>query len=155
MRDATLVFLLKENQILLGYKKQRFGAGKWNGFGGKIETGESIACAAARELREESSMIVTPDDLQPVARIEFFFPFNPDWDQVVHAFIATRWQGEPIESDEMLPQWFSTDAIPFDKMWADDQHWLPLVLQGKRVAAQFTFDADNETITQGQVNQVG
>lgn len=154
MQDATLVFLLRDNQILLGYKKQRFGAGKWNGFGGKLHDGEAIASAAAREMFEESSVVVAPDDLTPVARIEFFFPFKTEWNQIVHAFIATRWQGEPVESDEMLPQWFATHAIPFDKMWADDQHWLPLVLQGKRIEASFTFDADNETISAANVRAV-
>jgi ADP-ribose pyrophosphatase YjhB (NUDIX family) len=154
MQDATLVFLLQDNQILLGYKKQRFGAGKWNGFGGKIEDGESIASAAARELREESSVIVSPEDLIAVARIAFFFPAKPEWDQVVHAFIATRWRGEPVESDEMLPQWFDTNSIPYAKMWADDQHWLPRVLRGARVDAKFTFDADNETITHAEIQEV-
>ncbi|MBI5650968.1 MAG: 8-oxo-dGTP diphosphatase [Chloroflexi bacterium] len=153
MQDATLVFLLKENQILLGYKKQRFGAGKWNGFGGKIEDGESIASAAARELREESSVIVAPDDLILVARIEFFFPAKPEWDQIVHAFIARHWIGEPTESDEMRPQWFDTNAIPYATMWADDQHWLPRVLRGARVNAKFTFGADNETITDAEIQE--
>ncbi|MBI5303471.1 MAG: 8-oxo-dGTP diphosphatase [Chloroflexi bacterium] len=152
MRDATLVFLLDGDKILLGYKKQRFGAGKWNGFGGKIEDGESIADAAARELREESSVIVAPDDLMPVARIEFFFPAKPEWDQVVHTFIATRWRGEPSETDEMSPRWFATNSIPYATMWADDQHWLPRVLQGKHVAAKFTFGDDNETITHAEIH---
>lgn len=31
-------------------------------------------------------------------------------------------------------------------MWADDAHWLPLVLRGKRVDATFTFKDDNETV---------
>ena len=45
----------------------------------------------------------------------------------------------------MKPVWFSTNSIPYGKMWADDVHWLPLVLQGKYVDAAFTFKDDNET----------
>ena len=46
----------------------------------------------------------------------------------------------------MQPEWFGHSLIPFDKMRADGRHWLPLVLQGKKITAQFTFAEDNETI---------
>lgn len=128
MQDATLVFLVRENEMLLGYKKRGFAQGKLNGLGDKIEDGETIESAAARELYEECGVMVLPADLKPVARLDFFFPAKREWDQVVHVFVAERWTGEPVETDEMKPAWFSTDAIPFEKMWADDQHWLPLVL---------------------------
>lgn len=43
------ITLVKQNsRILLGLKKKGFGEGKWNGFGGKVETGESIETAAIR-----------------------------------------------------------------------------------------------------------
>jgi len=149
MQQATLVFLLRGDpptEILLGLKKSGLGAGKWNGFGGKVEQNESVASAAARELREECGIEVDARDLQPVARIEFYFPHKPEWDQVVHAFIAHTWRGEPSESREMIPRWFATNAIPYDTMWADDKDWLPLALQGKRVEARFTFKEDNESV---------
>ncbi len=44
-------------------KKRGFGIGKWNGFGGKIEAGETIEAAAIRELFEESALEVKPADL--------------------------------------------------------------------------------------------
>jgi 8-oxo-dGTP pyrophosphatase MutT (NUDIX family) len=154
MQDATLVFLVRDNQILLGYKKRGFAQGKLNGFGGKIEVGESIAVAAARELHEECGVSVALDDLQAVARLVFFFPAKREWDQIVHVFIAERWRGKPGETQEMKPRWFSQDAIPFNQMWADDQHWLPLVLRGQRVKATFTFNADNETIAEMNIENV-
>ena len=46
----TLVFLRREGEVLLGMKKRGFGEGKWNGFGGKVEAGETIVEAAAREV---------------------------------------------------------------------------------------------------------
>jgi len=143
MQDATLVFLMRDDQILLGLKK--------NGFGGKIEAHETIEDAAARELREECGVQVDVNDLTRVARLEFFFPAKPGWNQVVHAFLVERWRGEPRETDEMQPIWFDTRAIPYAKMWADDAHWLPLVLQGKRVEAIFTFKDDNETVKEARI----
>jgi len=44
----TVVFVQRPSEILLGYKKRGFGARKWNGFGGKVEIGETIEEAAKR-----------------------------------------------------------------------------------------------------------
>eukprot|EP00047_Mylnosiga_fluctuans_P013933 m.34239 g.34239 ORF g.34239 m.34239 type:complete len:76 (+) comp5193_c0_seq2:48-275(+) len=30
----------------------------------------------------------------------------------------------------MAPEWFALDAIPFDRMWADDKIWMPMLLEG-------------------------
>ena len=154
MQDATLVFLLRDNEILLGLKKRGFAQGKLNGFGDKIEASETIEGAAARELREECGVQVDVSDLTRVARLEFFFPAKPEWNQVVYAFLARRWRGEPRETAEMQPIWVDTKAIPYDRMWADDAHWLPLVLQGKRVEAVFTFRDDNETIESASIRDI-
>ena len=156
MRDATLCILVRGNppqEILLGMKKARFGAGKYNGFGGKVEPGETIAQAAARELAEEAGLQVAPDDLQPVGHLTFLFPFRREWEQVVHVYCAHTWQGTPIESEEMAPAWFRIDEIPYDEMWDDDRHWLPHVLAGKRIRATFTYQADNETVEHLQIKE--
>jgi len=155
MRPATLCFLLKGNppqEILLGLKKARFGAGKYNGFGGKLKDGESIVKAAIRELEEEAGVEVHEEDLRQVARLTFFFPARPAWDQVVHAFVATRWEGHPAESDEMAPRWFPVDQIPFGMMWQDDAHWLLRVLAGERVEGCFVFGDDNETLVDVEIH---
>ena len=39
----------------------------------------------------------------------------------------------------MRPEWFRTDAIPFDVMWADDPYWYPLFLEGKKFTGRFLF----------------
>ena len=38
----TLVYIRDDENILLGLKKRGFGTGKWNGFGGKVQPGETI-----------------------------------------------------------------------------------------------------------------
>ena len=56
----TLVLVVQNNnnnaRLLLGEKKRGFGAGYFNGFGGKVEPGESILAAAHRELQEEAGI---------------------------------------------------------------------------------------------------
>lgn len=44
----TLVLMKDSDRILLGLKKRGFGQGRWNGFGGKVEPGETILQAAHR-----------------------------------------------------------------------------------------------------------
>lgn len=156
MRDATLVFLIKgepPSEILLGLKKAGFAQGKLNGFGGKVENRETIERAAVRELKEETGVQVSEQDLQRMAHLTFVFPAKSEWDQVVHVFLARQWEGEPAESAEMRPAWYRVSEIPFESMWQDDPHWLPLILRGKRIRARFTFQADNETVDQVEIKE--
>ena len=43
------------------------------------------------------------------------------------------------ESDEMRPEWYDVQSIPYDRMWLDDQYWLPLLLSRRTFAAKFVF----------------
>lgn len=155
MKDATLCLVVDHSaqKILLGYKKRGFGQGKWNGFGGKVQDGETIEEAAIRELNEESSVTASRSHITKVADLTFLFNAKPEWNQVVHVFAIGHWEGIPQESDEMKPQWFSFSKIPFQEMWNDDQHWLPLILQGKKLNATFVFGEDNETILDYNIDE--
>tara|TARA_Y100000310_G_scaffold261579_1_gene270984 strand:- start:221 stop:694 length:474 start_codon:yes stop_codon:yes gene_type:complete len=148
MKQATLCVLMdkESNKLLLGMKKRGFGQGKYNGFGGKIETNETIKEAAVRELYEEAKVRASPGDIEKVGKLNFVFSNKQEWNQIVHVFIVRSWEGSPGESEEMKPEWFDIKDIPFHKMWADDKHWLPLIIQGKKLEADFVFDKDNETI---------
>ena len=142
MRQDTLVFLLNDDtqEILLAMKKRGFGAGKLNGVGGKVGQGESIEAAATREAHEEAGIHIEKKDLLKVAELTFHFAGKPDGDINCHTFFARAWAGEPKESEEMAPEWFSQSNIPYDKMWVDDKYWLPLVLRGEYVVADFIFN---------------
>lgn len=133
-------------EVLLGYKKAGFGAGRWVGLGGHIEDGEKPAEAAVREVAEESSLVVSPDSLSHVASLTFVFPARPSWDQTAEVFLTTQFTGEPAESDEVIPRWFDAAALPFEGMWDDARYWLPVVLGGDRVTATITFAADCATV---------
>lgn len=144
---CTLVFLRKNDEILLAMKKRGFGTGHWNGAGGKIELGETVEQAMIRETQEEIE--VTPTKYEKVAEHNFLMDVNTQnpYHIYVHAFIAHEWEGEPSETEEMAPKWFNIDEIPYDSMWEDDPIWLPLVLEGKKVIGKYTFNSNNKMIT--------
>ena len=124
-------------------KKKGFGAGRWNGFGGKVEQGETIEEAAKREVAEESG--VTVGKLNQAGIISFDFKQDIGGKIIeVHIFKAKDFTGEPIETDEMKPQWFSFDQIPYDQMWSDDKYWLPLLITGKKFEGNFLFDRPSD-----------
>ena len=132
----TLCLVMKDGKVLLGMKKRGFGEGRWNGFGGKVQENETIEEAAIREMQEESGVSVTA--LQEVGQLIFTFEGNPQ-PLEVHIFATDAFGGEPAESEEMRPQWFDFDKVPYDEMWPDDRFWLPQVLNGRKVKGTFTF----------------
>jgi 8-oxo-dGTP diphosphatase len=155
MADATLCFLLRgtpPTSVLLGHKKRGFGVNKWAGIGGRIEAGEGVAAAACREVHEEIGVIIADGDLQPRGVIRFHFPYRPSWSQTVHLFVATVWEGEPRESEEMRPAWYATDALPFDLMWDDARYWLPQLIAGQTLHLLITIGEDNVTVSSVSIN---
>ena len=138
----TLCVVHKNNRVLLGLKKRGFGMGRWNGFGGKIENGETIEDAAKRELLEEAGIVV--ENLEQFGTLEFSWEGKPEILEV-HIFKALDFKGEPAESEEMKPQWFDVSEIPFDKMWPDDKYWFPLFLADKKFNGKFLF-GENDVV---------
>ena len=151
LRDSTLCFLVKEDQVLLAMKKRGFGKDRWNGVGGKLNLGETIKQAAVRETKEEIEVIVRR--IEKVAVLDFYFPNDLEWNQRVSVFMAKKWNGEPLETEEMAPKWFIINKLPFESMWPDDIYWLPQVLNGKKIKAEFLFGG-NDTLLDYKVSQV-
>jgi len=143
---AVLCFVLQEDRLLLILKKRGLGGGKINAPGGKIEPGETALAAAIRETQEEVG--VTP--LHPEPRGEISFQFTNGYSLHCIVFLAHGCEGEPVETDEAVPIWTSPDAIPYDKMWADDAEWLPLLLAGRPFRGFFVFD--DETMLSKQLD---
>ena len=146
MRQATIVYLVKDNQVCLGLKNIGHGQGKWNGFGGKVEDSETVEQAAVREVEEEVHVQVKGGDLEKAAELFWYEP-GEDWH--THVFVVEKWQGQPSESEEMVrPTWFDFDQIPFQQMWNNDSVWLPKILAGEKFSAKFWLDEEGVILKQ-------
>ncbi len=155
IRDVTLLFLVKKsdgkiNHVCLGMKKCGFGMNKWNGVGGKVEIHESIEDAAKRETIEEIGVSVK--ELKKVAELSMYYN-NPMHNQLVHVYLSEKWEGDPQESKEMNPKWFSVKELPYSDMWPDDIFWLPEILRGTLLKATFCFE-ENDVIRKKEINIV-
>lgn len=147
----TLCLIITGGRILLGLKLRGFGAGRWNGFGGHVEPGETIEAAGRREVKEEAGL--EAGELKHRGVIDFRFADGTE-PLEVHFFSASEFTGEPKETEEMRPQWFLTGEIPYDKMWPDDRYWLPLLLAGKNFRGEFYFkSADDPKIVDYRIEE--
>ena len=146
----TLCLIQQGDKILLGKAKRGKGEGRWNGFGGKVEIGESIEDATKREVLEECGLAIS--DLEKVGVLDFTLPEEEKIWQV-HIFKTEHFTGELIETEEMAPKWFAATEIPFELMWPDDIYWFPLFLEGKKFEGKFLFN-DSYIITEHELREV-
>lgn len=145
-KKCSLLFLRRGDEILLAMKKRGFGSDRYNGVGGKIELGETIEQALVRECREEINVI--PMNYWKVAEHDFVQDEGDEpWRMYVHVYFCDEWEGVPTETEEIAPEWFKIEDIPYDNMWEDDTYWLPHVLAGSKVYGEFTFDKHDKLLT--------
>lgn len=146
----TLCVIHRHPKVLLGMKKRGFGAGRWDGFGGKVEEGETIEEAAKRELAEEAGIEAV--GIERAGVLDFQWK-NKSEILEVHIFRGKNFIGSPTESEEMRPQWFDVGEIPFKEMWQDDKYWFPLFLAEKKFRGRFLFDG-SDNILEKELSEV-
>lgn len=153
MTDYSLVYPIdiQEQSVLLGKKRTRGKwQGKFNGFGGRRETGESFEQSAIRHLNR-AELHYTESVL--VHRANLIFEHQQDaWGPNIVRVFTAPWQhyGEgnanwgadntPKTTDEIGYKAFQTYEMPYHDMPPDDHHWLPYLLSTPyRISARFTY----------------
>lgn len=149
MKLATVVFLKKEDKIILAKKKQHIHVGEekldksketYNGYGGKFDDNfdKDIEDTAIRELNEETGkekgVVADKKDLIKIGEVEFFWPNNNtnDPNMLVSFYTIDKYIGYPIETDEMYtPEEFLEKDIPYEFMMGSDKEIIPKMFENK------------------------
>lgn len=128
MKQCALVFPMQGKSIFLGIKKQKYGAGLYNGWGGKHKQGDiMLEATALREFREETGGATFEiRDLEEVAVVYFHQGVELVFE--CHVYFLYAWKGVLSDTPEMgRGRPFPCNDLPFDEMMAGDAKWLPLV----------------------------
>ncbi len=147
---ATLVFPLRNDQIMLARKTRNIGIGCLNGWGGGVERGESLKRAAVREFSEETGgAVISENDLKKIGIVHFT---NHKTDGsvfvcTVHMYTVSRWIGEIVSTEEMQdPRWCPIATISEEKLMLADPFWLPRMLSGEKGIAWAEYGPRQQTL---------
>lgn len=118
-------------------KKNDVHEGKWNGLGGKFETGETPEECAIREIEEESGLLMKNPRLHGFITFPMF-DGKKDW--YVFLFTASKFEGELIDSHEGKLEWIPNEELLKLNLWEGDRIFIPWLFQEKFFSAKFIYE---------------
>lgn len=144
--QSVLCEIIKNGKILLQKKSDGlFGENRWNGVGGKLNPNEAPEDGVVREVFEETRLKIS----SPIKKGELHFyygdRFKLDW--IAHVFSVDSFSGIITRNSEGVLHWFKIEEIPYEEMWPDDKHWLPMLLSGKKFEGRFYYDEAKTKLT--------
>ena len=145
----TIIFILKENQVLLqkASETKKIFPGYYNGVGGHIERGETPLEGARRELQEETGL--SCEDLRLTGTIHI--DVNEQQGILLFVFYGSQVTGTITESSEGELHWIYRSEIQNLKIVEDVpeliQNSMLSIELGKRFFAKYLYDLEGRKTT--------
>ncbi|HKI58311.1 MAG TPA: 8-oxo-dGTP diphosphatase [Trueperaceae bacterium] len=139
LKLATLAYLRRDGRTLMLHRDGReedYHRGRYNGLGGKFEPGESPEACLAREVREESGLVVEEARLKGVITFPLFDGAD-DWYTFV--FVVPRFSGSARPSVEGSLHWVPDGDVADLPLWPGDRVFLPWLRHETFFSATFRY----------------
>jgi 8-oxo-dGTP diphosphatase len=136
---ATLCYLRSEGRTLMMHRNKKPGdvhKGKWNGLGGKLDSGESPEECVIREMREESGLTIAAPRLRGILT---FPAFKPGEDWLVFVYTASRYSGVLETCAEGDLEWVTAERLAALPLWEGDRIFLPWLEQERFFSGKFNY----------------
>jgi 8-oxo-dGTP diphosphatase len=143
---STMVYCLKDNQVLLMQRHKEPNLGLWVAPGGKVEPGESPYECAVRELGEETGLHAHA--LQFRGLVTEVSP-RPDWQWMLFLYVCTDVTGRLVgDQREGAFRWWPVEAVRGLPIPQADAIFFPKVvdLGQSFYDARYVYDADLELV---------
>jgi len=141
MKLATLVYALRDDQVLLVRRSTEPNRGLWVAPGGKLEPGESPAECAVREMHEETGLAIE----RPVLRA-VMTETSPraDYQWLTFIFVAWEFDGTFTPAPGIGEfRWVPVDEVANLPIPPADAIFFPRLLEdGSTFTAKFEYDSD-------------
>jgi 8-oxo-dGTP diphosphatase len=138
---TTLVYALRDGQVLMMHRRKQPNLGQWTAPGGKVELHESPAECAVRELAEETGLTATG---RPELRliVTETSPL-PNWQWLMFIYLVREFQGE-LHADcvEGDLAWVAVDQVPGLPIPQADAIFYPYVVDGSPGPISMKFEYD-------------
>jgi 8-oxo-dGTP diphosphatase len=140
---TTLVYALRDGQVLMMQRRKQPNLGQWTAPGGKVELHESPAECAVRELAEETGLTAAG---RPELRIIVTETSPlPDWQWLMFIYLVRDFEGELLpDCVEGDLAWVAVDQVFALPIPQADAIFFPYVVDGSPgpISMKFEYDAD-------------
>jgi len=126
MYNTTLCYIENDNKYLMLHrvkKENDLNHDKWIGIGGKFEYGESPEECNAREVLEETGLVLYDTAYRGIVT----FVSNKWGTEYMHLFTATKFSGKLIDCDEGNLEWVDKNMLYDLPLWQGDKIFLRLL----------------------------
>jgi len=139
---ATLIYAVREDQVLMLYRHKEPNLGLWIAPGGKIDADESPRECAIRELFEETGLTAVNPILRAV--ITELSP-RPDWQWLMFIYRTEVQAGQAHGGNhEGTLQWFPTAEVLDLPIPQADAIFYPWAIDPQRPAQEWQFWYDDD-----------
>lgn len=142
MTLGTLCYVRRSDKTLMLHrvkKKHDIHQGKWNGLGGKLESGETPEECVIREVQEESGLTIADPSLKGILTFPAFGGIE-NW--IVFVFEAHQFEGKLQESDEGILKWVDRTELFNLNLWEGDRIFLKWIEEGRFFSGKFIYKED-------------